>query len=157
MNNLKEYNIKLTDLEENKSYFYDYAVGMNFFTFFEEKEIKDGKISAQIIVIKNSNNLIFEIIVKGNVILVCDRCLDEYEQPVDFKDTVFAKELDDPQNDNSDIIYLGKKTTEINIAKFIYDTILLALPIKHNHLEDENGNFSCNPLVMEKIKKYIIN
>jgi uncharacterized metal-binding protein YceD (DUF177 family) len=42
------------------------------------------------------------------------------------------------------------------VAQLIYEFVCLAIPIKRIHPEDENGSSTCDPVMLEKLNKYII-
>jgi len=38
----------------------------------------------------------------------------------------------------------------------IYEFVCLAIPIKKIHPDDENGNTTCDPEMIEKLDKYVV-
>ena len=49
---------------------------------------------------------------------------------------------------------IGKDDHEIEVGQFMYEFIILALPVKRIHPTDSNGNSSCNPDMLEKLNAH---
>jgi uncharacterized protein len=45
---------------------------------------------------------------------------------------------------------------ELDMKQYFYEYILLALPIKRVHPDDKNGNSTCDPEMLKKLKEHII-
>ena len=153
---LINFNIKISDLANNMPTNFDFIVENNFFASFEDADIQGGNVKADLILTRNNSDLLIEIIIDGYVSLICDRCLEIYQQNVYFEDEIFINTINfDEKNDT--VILFDKNKFNVNVARLIYDSVLLSLPIKHTHSEDENDNPTCNPSVLENLKKYLIN
>ena len=57
---------------------------------------------------------------------------------------------------NDDVIVLPLEDNQINVAQYLYELIILGLPIKHVHPDDENGNSTCNPEMLDKLNEYLV-
>ena len=153
---LFNFNIKISDLANNTPTNFDFIVGNDFFVSFEDTDIQDGNVNADLILTKNNSDLLIEIIIDGYVSLICDRCLEIYQQDVYFEDEVFINTINFDDKENN-VISFDKNRFNVNVARLIYDSVQLSLPIKHTHPEDKNDNPTCNPNVLDNFKKYIIN
>jgi uncharacterized metal-binding protein YceD (DUF177 family) len=91
---------------------------------------------------------------KGSVMLTCDRCLDEFDIPVDSQTKLIVNFGKDNSEDSEEIITISESENEINVAQFIYESIHLALPMKRVHPDDEKGNSTCNSEVMKKLQEH---
>ena len=94
--------------------------------------------------------------VEGTVAVQCDRCLEIYNQPIKGKDRIFVKFGEKEFSDGDDVIWVSANDYQINVAQLIYEFICLAVPIKKIHPEDENGNSTCDPQMIERLNKYIV-
>jgi uncharacterized protein len=56
--------------------------------------------------------------------------------------------------DIDDTMVLSRSEDKIELAKHFYDYILLNMPIQRVHPEDEDGESTCDPEMIEKIEKY---
>ncbi|MDR2009362.1 MAG: DUF177 domain-containing protein [Bacteroidales bacterium] len=157
MNYLSQYSIPLNGLDSNKEYKYSFVVNDAFFDFFEKSLIKGGSLDVQVKLNKKSTSLNMEIRISGNVVLPCDRCLDDYNQEIDFADNIAVALSDETNFDtNEDFVTLDRNANEINISQFIYEFSHFALPFIHYHPNDKNGNPTCNPEMLRIIEEHSV-
>ena len=71
--------------------------------------------------------------ITGEVTLLCDRCLDEMQFPIDATYHVTVKYGDDYRDDSDELIEIPWGDSTLNVAYMIYDTVSLAVPMKHVH------------------------
>jgi uncharacterized metal-binding protein YceD (DUF177 family) len=134
----------------------DFEIGKEFFEQFEESEIKEGSLIADIEMDKKSSFIDLSVRVSGLVKICCDRCLEEFFQPVDCMNRLLIKfgkslEVSDP-----DIISLSADEQELDLKQEIYEFIHLALPIRRVHPDDISGNSTCDPVMLKKLEELII-
>lgn len=150
MAQLKAYNIAFKGLGLGKHVF-DYQVGKRFFEYFDGGIAEDGNVQIKLELEKQSAVIVLWFHVSGTVKIQCDRCLDVFDQSVKSQNKVFAKYGEEKFDDGDDVIWIAPEDTQINVAKLIYDFIILSIPIKHVHPDDANGNSLCNPEMLEKL------
>ena len=159
MNTLSKYNIVFKGLIPGMHKF-NFHVENDLFNYFGKEIINDSDISAKVVLEKQDALIILTFDISGTVNIQCDRCLDYYDQPINSKNKIFVKyenkeeenkEIKDEKNE--DVIIIRPEDSEINIGKLIHDFIILALPLKKMHPDDENGNSLCNPEMIRRIKK----
>ncbi len=152
---LDTYTIPFKNLDQGKTHKYEFQVDDEFFKQFEYSEIKHGNLTVLVDLTVNPDNLVLDFTVKGEVEVQCDRCLDYFMHPVDFQTRMYVRfaEFSTQWFDYDEEIYISREETRINIAKHIYDFINLALPMKKVHPPDENGNPTCDPLMLEKLEE----
>lgn len=153
MNWLSQYSIQFSGLSEGMHLF-DFSVDKRFFAEFEESEIEEGSVHIQIEMEKRSTYLRLNFLISGEVELICDRCLENYMQPVESHYPMLVKFSDTETDDNDEVIYLNSGDHQLNVAKLIYEFIVLSIPIRHVHPEDEEGNSLCDPEMLKKIDEY---
>lgn len=151
MGKFSVYNIVLKNLGIGKHDF-TYTLRDTFFSLIndEESDVKRGEIDVDLQLLHNSASL-FELnfTLKGNVIVPCDRCLDDVVMPVDTTAKLYVKFGQEYSEESDEIVVIPESEGEINIAWFLYEFIILALPIKHVHPFGQ-----CNREVMSKLKKH---
>src|SRR5665647_3672935 len=74
-------NIQLSGLKEGH-HIIDFEIDKEFFEQFEESEVKEGSLIANIEMDKRSTHLDMKIGISGSVRVSCDRCLEMFSQPV---------------------------------------------------------------------------
>lgn len=149
------YNVPFKGLKEGKHLF-DFEIDDKFFALFEESEIKHGQMKAQLELTKQSTLLILRFSAKGKVRLVCDRCLDDYDQEISNESSLYVKFGQEAENLDDDMIVLPFEEHQINVAQYLYELVILGLPIKRVHPDDENGNSTCDPEMLAKLEEYLI-
>ena len=155
MNYLSKYDIAFKGLIAGDHHF-EFECDDKFFDKFENSEVKLGQVDAKVKLTKQSTLMILEIAVKGTVELMCDRCLDNYQQKVKNKSKLFIKFGKEAEEMSDDVIVITTDEYHINSAQYIYELIILGLPIKHVHPNDKKGNITCNPEMVKTLNKYLV-
>ena len=65
--------------------------------------------------------------------LICDRCLDDLIFPIATSYAISVKYGEDYNDDSDDLLVIPESDSYLNVAYMIYDTVALAVPIKHVH------------------------
>ncbi len=155
MESLHKYRIVYQGLKEGLHEF-DFDVDNLFFEKLEYSEIKKGSLNAHVVLIKKSTFLELDFQINGNVELVCDRCLDEYLQEIDYNGKLFVKFSETEGDLAEDVICLSQSDYELDISHYIYESINLSIPLKRVHPDDKNGKSTCNPEMIKKLKNFKI-
>jgi len=150
---LNTYSIHFKGLKVGKHLF-NFEVDKKFFDEFEEGELKQGKLLVDLILTKQSQMLDLNISINGQVEVVCDRCLDNFDLPISFNGSLFVKFGNEKGEEGDEIIILTQDDNEINLAQYIYESISLSLPIQRFH--GMNGlKGKCNKEMIEKLKSHL--
>ena len=145
-----QYIILLDGLEE-KEYSFDFKTDDAFFQSYDKGEIKGGEVT----LLKKKTSMLLHLDLSGKVKLVCDRCLELYDQDIAISDDILVNYGDETNFDtNSDAVTLSREADKIDISEFIYEYSHFALPIAHYHPDDADGNPTCNAKMIELIDKY---
>ncbi len=149
------YTIGISGLKEGRHKI-DFEIDDKFFESFEESEIKEGVLSADIELEKRSSHLDILIRIAGKIKVCCDRCLEMFFYPVESENRIlvkFGKKIDD---EDPDIISLSAEDHELDLTQNVYEYIHLALPIKRVHPDDKDGNSTCDPAMLKKLNELIV-
>jgi uncharacterized protein len=152
MNYLSNYTIQFSGLSEGV-HFFDFSADSLFFACFEESEVKEGNVRIKVELEKRSTYLKMNFELEGDVELICDRCLENYFQPIQGNYPMIVKFTDEFTEDSDEIIYLPQGDPQVNVAKLIYEFIVVSVPIRHVHPDDEDGNSLCDPEMLQKIEE----
>lgn len=147
---LNAYSISYKGLKLGEHSF-DFDIKNDFFTEFPEGEVKEGTLTAKILMNRQSNLLEFDIVIKGKVKVTCDRCLEQFFLPIDYKSFLLAKIGNEEVEDQADIIFLTENDHEVNLAQYLYESIHLSLPLKRYHGLKGTNNDDCD----QEMLKYI--
>ena len=149
------YTIPLSGLKEGH-HTIDFEIDDTFFELYEESEVKEGSLVANIEIDKRSTHLDMNIKVSGSVRVSCDRCLEMFSQSVKSENRLlvkFGKSIDDT---DPDILSVPIDAYELDLQQQIYEFIMLALPIKRVHPVDKNGKSTCDPVMLKKLDELVI-
>jgi len=149
------YTIPLSGLKEGRHIF-DFEINKEFFEQFEGSEIQEGSLTAHIEMDRRKTHLDLLIKIKGEVLICCDRCLDMFLQPLESENRLLVKFGKDDGITDPDILLVDAGEHELDIKQDLYEYILLALPIKRIHPDDEAGKSSCSPEMLKKLKEHIV-
>lgn len=154
----ERYAIQLSGLQEGHNFF-DFAVDTSFFDLFEESEVKEGCLTASVDILKRKSFYELTLSIEGTVNVVCDRCLDSFAMPIKTQKLLIIKQgfnnVEDEEDD--DIIVLQGQKTLLDLKQYIYDFIIISLPLQRVHPDDANGDSGCNHDMLSKLSEYIIN
>jgi uncharacterized protein len=149
------YTIGISGLKEGR-HTIDFEIDNKFFERFEESEIKEGSLIANIELEKRFSHIDLFIRISGKVKVCCDRCLEMFFYPVESASRLLVKFGKKIEDDDPDIISLTTDDHELDLQQHLYEYIHLALPIKRVHPDDQYGNSSCDPEMLKKLKDLIV-
>jgi len=147
--------IQLSGLKEGH-HTIDFEIDKEFFEQFEESEVKEGSLIANIEMDKRSTHLDMKIGISGSVRVSCDRCLEMFSQPVTSENRLLVKFGKSLEDIDPDILSVPIDEHELDLQQQIYEFIMLALPIKRVHAADKKGNKTCDPVMLKKLEELII-
>lgn len=142
------YNVILKDLTNDTSVF-EYELDNDYFKKIDSPEVQKGDVKVKLTVHKKVNSFDLHFVLDGNVLIPCDRCLDEMAQNISYKEKLQVK-FGDKFADEDDIVIVPESEGAINVAWFLYEFIVLNIPIKHVHAPGE-----CNKTMVTKLKRHI--
>jgi uncharacterized metal-binding protein YceD (DUF177 family) len=140
MNLLKEFDIHISKLTLGQ-HDYSHKIDDRFFELFEYSLVEHGALQADLILDKKLTFLQLSFDIKGNVRLICDRSLDEFDFPVDCRHDLIIKFGDEDQEISDKVEVVQHGTQTINIAKYIYEFVTLEIPMKklHPRYQEKSG------------------
>lgn len=127
-----------------------------FFELAEISTLEDGSLKLDIEMIKNENMIDLFFHFSGEVTTLCDRCLDPYTFPVDMEEHLIVKLvpfIEENQCEDEEMWIVHENEYELDVFHFVYETILLSMPMRITHPEQPDGSSSCNPEIMERLEK----
>jgi uncharacterized protein len=149
------YTIPLSGLKEG-CHTFDFEIGKEFFEKFEESEVMEGSLIANVGIDKRSSHIDLSVSISGSVRICCDRCLEMFFQPVKCENRLLVKFGKSIEDIDPDIISVPSGEHELDLQQHFYEFIHLALPIKRVHPDDNKGNRTCDPVMLKKLDEFII-
>lgn len=152
MNYLSQYTLPFSGLSEGKHQF-DFTINDRFFAEFEGSEVEKGELSIQVELEKRSTYLGLLFSISGVVELICDRCLENFIFPVESQRKLLVKFSEKPVDDEAEMIYLHPTDYQVEVAQYIYEFVILSLPIRRIHPDGEDGKSLCDPVMIMKLEE----
>jgi uncharacterized protein len=131
---------------------FSFELGEAFFASFDQQEVQNGKIRAEVILEKKLGFMALHFNLEGEVELICDRCLDPFLSQVQAVQTIYVKTGETPGEMEDDVIVIGKDAYEIEVGQLMYEYIVLSLPVHRIHPADSNGLSGCDPEMLKKLE-----
>jgi len=152
LNNLKDYIINFVGLKEGVHDF-EFMISSSFFEDMQSEDVMDLNINLQLNFEKKTNLLILNFHFSGSFNTLCDRCGDDVSLTLDFSESMFVKISDDiNQEDDINVVTIKTNESQLDISSFVYELIMVNLPFRRIHPDDENGHSLCNHLSLELLK-----
>ena len=148
MNNLKEYLIPFVGLKTGKHQF-DYQIDNTFFKNFDYDEFNDASVKVNIVLEKKSTMLELDFKHKGTVNVPCDVSGEEFDFPIKGKLKLLVKFGDAFNDENEELLILPHGEFQVNVAQYIYESIVLSVPLRRVHPGVKDGTLS---EVVEKLE-----
>lgn len=131
---------------------YNFNIDDKFFDLFEYSEIKSGDVKVDVSMEKTEDYLTMNFEIRGVVKAECDRCLELFDLPIEGKEIIFVRFGDVNTEGAENEIFISESETQFDIKHLIYENIILLLPYRRVHPDDEKGNSLCNKEVLKKLK-----
>jgi uncharacterized metal-binding protein YceD (DUF177 family) len=147
------YIVRISGLGEGEHDF-SFKLGRDFFTSFDQTEIEHGEVNAAVILKKSAGSMVLYFHLKGEVEVVCDRCLDRFMIPIRSDQQLILKRGEKPGEIEDDVVVIGMEEHEIDVRQYLYEFLMLSLPCRRVHPPDENGLSGCNPKMIEKLESH---
>ena len=147
--------IPLNGLPAGKSAF-SFKADKEFFEYFDNSEILDAQLDIQVVAVKLPGYLGIDCTIDGELVVACDRCLEDLEIPVHSLVKLSVKsgpmEADSPQglqDDGRETLYIQDEEPDLDLSQTVYDYSCLSVPLHHVH---EDGK--CNPETVKYLNPY---
>lgn len=143
MNVEKEFLIPFKGLKAGV-YTYDFKVDSSLFEAFECPEIEHGECDVRVELRRLETMLDMQVEIAGWVEVMCDRCLEDCRMPIAYEDNLVVKFSDEPGEYDGEVLWLHPSEDVVDLAAYIYESIILSLPMQRVHPEGE-----CNPEMLK--------
>ena len=146
MCNLEQFKINLKALKQDETPL-QWELDDSFFQQLEGAQLQSGSLHVSGSIRKAVGFFELQLHTVGTVEVTCDRCLDLMRQPIgaDLNTTV---KLGTEDSYDDDVITVDETQSVLDTAWLIYESIALAVPIRHVHQPGD-----CNVAMSEKLEQ----
>ena len=125
----------------------DFDLDNAFFNALDETEVESGALHVSLSIRKASGFFELQFHTVGTVDIVCDRCLDLMEQPIETDNRLTVK-LGSTASEDDDTVTVDENEGILDTSWYIYEFIALAIPIQHVHAPGK-----CNPAMTKALEE----
>jgi uncharacterized metal-binding protein YceD (DUF177 family) len=148
MGKFQTFKLPLKSLSHGEHLF-NYHLDKQFFTNMENTDIHGADLEVKLTLNYKGDVYDLDFSISGEIVLLCDRCLDELHQPVNAGYHIIVKYGDKYCDDSDEVLEIPDTENYLNVAYMIYDTVVLAIPIKHVHPHGQ-----CNKVMSDIMRKH---
>ncbi|GAA4308078.1 DUF177 domain-containing protein [Compostibacter hankyongensis] len=127
--------------------------------FFEARETKPDfgvcQLQVNLTLDKQPGFFLLKFEVTGAVEVICDRCGDPFMLDIWDEFPMVVKLVDDPdalpQDEDPDVAYIARTDSHLHVEDWLYEFILLSVPMQRIHPDGPDGQSGCNPQVLARL------
>ena len=145
MKKTKDYLIPFVGLKIGKHHF-EYQINNKFFDLFDYDEFQNSDIKVTVVLEKKSNMLEISFKQEGTVNVPCDVTGEDFDLPIKSKMKLIVRFGEEFNNDNEELLILPFGEFEVDIAQYIYEMIVLSVPLRRVHPGVKDGTLESEAL-----------
>jgi uncharacterized protein len=128
---------------------FKYTLDDTFFRQFEASPVQDVVLEAKVQLDKRPDMMVLEFELEGHFKTECDRCTASINMPVSGLQTLYLKYSERPGEEDDEVVFIGRDWSEFNLAKYLYEFSVLALPLVNTYDCDSDEEPPCNMDVLK--------
>ena len=146
MSCLEPFKIDLKGLSDGLSLL-ELSLDNAYFEAIDAPEVKDGEVAASLEIKRSGDIFTLKGHLEGFVMVPCDLCLDDMEQPV-ATDCRFTIKFSEEESEDDELLTVSEDDGVLDLSWLLYEQIALAIPIKHVHAPGK-----CNVAMTQKLSE----
>ena len=150
MKDLKNFDISFVGLKDGTHQF-EYIIKKEFFDFFNFDEFSNSKVTVKLSFLKKATMFELSFNFNGWVEVLCDVSGEMFQQTISSEMNLIVKFGDEFNDENEDLLIIPHSDYKLNVSQYIYEAIILTVPIKRIHPGVNDG--SLNSEVLNKLKE----
>lgn len=150
MMKLKEFFIPFSGLKLGKHQF-EYEIDNTFFESFDYQEFNGASVHTVAELDKMSNMMELNITAKGTVNVDCDLTGEPFDQPICSELHLVIKFGEEYNDEDDEILIIPHGEYQINIAQYVYEMLVLAVPQKRVHPRVLDGTMKSE--ILDKLEE----
>ncbi len=150
MKDLKEFDISFVGLKDGVNQF-EYRIENEFFDFFEYDEFYSSNIKVDLAFLKKPTLFELNFTFLGWVEVTCDVTNELFKYPIETSIDLVVKFGQEFNDENEELLIIPYSDHKINVAQYIYEVIVLALPLKRIHPGVNDGTLHSE--VLDKLRE----
>jgi uncharacterized metal-binding protein YceD (DUF177 family) len=147
---IKDYDIKFVGLKLGTHQF-DYELDNEFFKLFEYSDFESSELKIQAALEKKNTLMELNLKLNGQVKVPCDLTNELFWMDISEELDLVIKFGDNFDDSKEDVLILPYQEFTFNVAQYLYEMAILAMPQKRVHPDAENGKIGKE--ILEKLEE----
>ena len=152
MDPLITYSIPVKGLH-NGIHQFEFQIDRLFFENFEHSPIAESDVQLKLEFDKRSDMYVLQFELEGTVRTQCDRCAADIDLPVSDSQRLLVKFSLEEEPEEAEVIFINPEAQQLNVAKYIYEFVCLAVPLFKVYDCENDDPRPCN----EEALRYLSN
>jgi uncharacterized metal-binding protein YceD (DUF177 family) len=157
MTSKREYEIAFVGLKPGEHEF-NYSLEDKFFIEKGSEDVENMHATVKLTVDKNKGFLLLKFQTGGTAQVNCDRCGNLTEVNLWDEFNMVVKLIVNPEEMNGleedpDVFYIAHNESHIEVSDWLYEFVMLSIPVQNVCGDDENGKTRCNETVINKLNE----
>ncbi|WP_367274596.1 DUF177 domain-containing protein, partial [uncultured Lutibacter sp.] len=150
MKDLKEFDISFVGIKDGLNQF-EYRIENEFFDFFEYDEFYSSNTKVDLTFLKKPTMFELNFTFLGWVEVTCDVTNELFKYPIEACIDLVVKFGQEFNDENEELLIIPYSDYKINVAQYIYEAIVLALPLKRIHPGVNDGTLHSE--ILDKLRE----
>lgn len=146
----KQYIVKFAGLPVGTHEF-EFEIDGKFFEQFADNEIQKADIHVVLTLVKQNHLMQLQFSISGTVNLSCDRCLIDYDFPIESHEELVLK-FGDPDESTDQILAINEGDAGADVSHYLFEYIILALPNRRVPCEIDD-EVECDEETRQKLEE----
>lgn len=112
---------------------FNFDVDNAFFARFEGSPVEEGKVHFVLQLDRRPDMMLLDFELKGFVKAECDRCTATIDLPIEDERQLIVKFGDAEGVSEDEVVFIERDAPEFNVAPYLYEFVVLALPITNTY------------------------
>lgn len=120
------------------------------------EEFSNWDAQVKLIFDKHEGFFMLHFDIGGKVTVPCDRCGDPFQLDLwdEFNLVIkLTSEETDDTDDEDDVVFIPRSETVIDLSTWLYEYVMLSVPLQHIHPDRPDGTPGCNPQALDLLNQ----
>lgn len=140
--------------EDNETF--EFHLEDTFFQDFPSSEWNSGDVRVLVHSHKRIDGISFDFEINGKIEVVCDRCLANFSMEIEANEQLFVKFGEETDELDDNVIVIPREESQLDIGQFLYEYLILALPMQKIHPDNDDGSSSCDREMINKLDMHLL-
>lgn len=132
---------------------YQFELDQKFFSLFDGSPVPDSAITYDVQMDKRPDMLLFAFQMKGSIHTECDRCTAMIDLPLSTQRQLIVKFGEAEGETEDEVVFIHRESSDFNVARYLYEFTVLALPLTNIYDCQSNANPPCNQEILSILQK----